>query len=165
MGAVSSVLAGFFFWIPKITGWVYDFFLADLIFFLFFFGVNITFFPMHFLGFAGMPRRIPDYPDMYAHWNHLASFGSAISVIAFILLIALIYDLFLNQNELLRKASWTKKNFVSSPSSFINSSEPYIGCFDEDFNPNEVVVGKEVEVDEFGDIIDKSYGQKQIFFQ
>ena len=58
-----------------------------------------------------------------------------------------------------------KKNFVSSPSSFINSSEPYIGCFDEDFNPNEVVVGKEVEVDEFGEIIDKSYGQKQIFFQ
>jgi len=111
MGAVSSVLAGFFFWIPKITGWVYDFFLADLIFFLFFFGVNITFFPMHFLGFAGMPRRIPDYPDMYAHWNHLASFGSAVSVLAFILLVALIYDLFLNQNQLLRKASWTKKKF------------------------------------------------------
>jgi len=60
---------------------------------------------MHFLCFAVMPRRIPDYPDMYAHLNHLASFGSAVSVLAFILLVALIYDLFLNQNQLLRKAS------------------------------------------------------------
>ncbi len=149
MGAVSSVLAGFFFWIPKITGWVYDFFLADLIFFLFFFGVNITFFPMHFLGFAGMPRRIPDYPDMYAHWNHLASFGSAVSVLAFILLVALIYDLFLNQNQLLRKASWTKKNFVASPNSFFKNSEGYLLNFSEKILKN----------------CENSYGQKQIFFQ
>jgi len=150
MGAVSSVLAGFFFWIPKITGWVYDFFLADLIFFLFFFGVNITFFPMHFLGFAGMPRRIPDYPDMYAHWNHLASFGSSVSVVAVILLVALIYDLFLNQNQLLRKASWTKKNFVTNPSSFVKINQKVVNSFffwasNQDFDP--------------------SFGQKQIFFQ
>ena len=110
MGAVSSVLAGFFFWLPKITGWVYDFFLADLLFFLFFFGVNITFFPMHFLGFAGMPRRIPDYPDVYAHWNHIASFGSSISVISFLLLVVLIYDLITTKNKLLRKSSWMKKS-------------------------------------------------------
>jgi cytochrome c oxidase subunit 1 len=156
MGAVSSVLAGFFFWIPKITGWAYDFFLADLIFFLFFFGVNITFFPMHFLGFAGMPRRIPDYPDMYAHWNHLASFGSAVSVVAFILLVALIYDLFLNQNQLLRKASWTKKNFVASPNSFLNNSKGYLFNFSENFsNIDEKILKK----------FDNSYGQKQIFFQ
>ena len=156
MGAVSSVLAGFFFWIPKITGWAYDFFLADLIFFLFFFGVNITFFPMHFLGFAGMPRRIPDYPDMYAHWNHLASFGSAVSVVAFILLVALIYDLFLNQNQLLRKASWTKKNFVSSPNSFLNKSEGYLFNFSENFSNIDEKILKN---------FDNSYGQKQIFFQ
>ena len=158
MGAVSSVLAGFFFWIPKITGWVYDFFLADLIFFLFFFGVNITFFPMHFLGFAGMPRRIPDYPDMYAHWNHLASFGSAVSVLAFILLVALIYDLFLNQNQLLRKASWTKKNFVASPHTFLNTYEGkgYLFKFSENFSNIDEKILKG---------FDNSYGQKQIFFQ
>ena len=158
MGAVSSVLAGFFFWIPKITGWVYDFFLADLIFFLFFFGVNITFFPMHFLGFAGMPRRIPDYPDMYAHWNHLASFGSAVSVLAFILLVALIYDLFLNQNQLLRKASWTKKNFVASPHTFLNTykGKGYLFKFSENFSNIDEKILKG---------FDNSYGQKQIFFQ
>ena len=110
MGAVSSVLAGFFFWIPKITGCVYNFFLADLIFFLFFIGVNITFFPMHFLGFAGMPRRIPDYPDSYAHWNYIASFGSFISLTSFFLLICLIFDLFSNQNKLVLKSTWNIKN-------------------------------------------------------
>ena len=114
MGAVSSVLAGFFFWIPKITGWVYDFFLADLIFFIFFLGVNITFFPMHFLGFAGMPRRIPDFPDTYFKWNHIASFGSLVSVVSFFLLVCLIYDLFYTQNSLNKKSSWTVNN------SFIN---------------------------------------------
>ena len=122
MGAVSSVLAGFFFWVPKITGWVYDFFLADLIFFLFFFGVNITFFPMHFLGFAGMPRRIPDYPDAYSHWNHIASFGSGVSVLAFLLIVSLIHDLFITQNKLLKKSSWIKRKYTLKPQNFKETS-------------------------------------------
>jgi len=113
---------------------------------------------MHFLGFAGMPRRIPDYPDMYAHWNHLASFGSAVSVLAFILLVALIYDLFLNQNQLLRKASWTKKNFVASPHTFLNTYEGkgYLFKFSENFSNIDEKILKG---------FDNSYGQKQIFFQ
>ena len=106
MGAVSSVFAGFFYWIPKITSYTYDFFLADLMFFVFFFGVNITFFPMHFLGFAGMPRRIPDYPDAFQCWNHMASVGSLISVSAILILIVLINDMFRNKVSLKKKYSW-----------------------------------------------------------
>lgn len=69
-----------------------------------FLGVNITFFPQHFLGLAGMPRRIPDYPDAFAGWNYISSFGSIVSVLGIILFIVLVGDIFTkneegNQNE------------------------------------------------------------------
>jgi cytochrome c oxidase subunit 1 len=66
MGAVFGIFAGFYYWIGKITGRQYPEVLGQIHFWLFFIGVNLTFFPMHFLGLAGMPRRIPDYPDIYA---------------------------------------------------------------------------------------------------
>jgi len=94
MGAVSSVFAGFFYWLPIITGYTYNFFVSDLIYFIFFFGVNITFFPMHFLGFSGMPRRIPDYPDAFLCWNYVSSVGSLISLLSIILFIWLLLDMF-----------------------------------------------------------------------
>jgi cytochrome c oxidase subunit 1 len=71
----------------KITGVSYSEFLAQLHFWIFFVGVNLTFFPMHFLGVAGMPRRIPDYPDAFYVFNKIASWGSyisAFSVISFL---------------------------------------------------------------------------------
>jgi heme/copper-type cytochrome/quinol oxidase subunit 1 len=112
MGAVSSVFAGFFYWIPKITSFTYNFFFADLMFYTFFFGVNITFFPMHFCGFSGMPRRIPDYPDAFSCWNYLASVGSLISVLSIIILIILIYDMLKNKIIIAKKYSWlTEFNF------------------------------------------------------
>ena len=108
MGAVSSVFAGFFYWLPIISYTPYSFFLADLVFFIFFFGVNITFFPMHFLGFSGMPRRIPDYPDAFTGWNHLASIGSIITVISILFFIILLFQLLIDTSRLTfcRKYSW-----------------------------------------------------------
>jgi cytochrome c oxidase subunit 1 len=82
MGAVFSMFGGFYFWFEKMTGLKYCDTLGKIHFWLFFIGVNITFFPMHFLGLAGMPRRISDYPDAYAGWNAVASFGSIISLVS-----------------------------------------------------------------------------------
>nr|QGQ61929.1 cytochrome c oxidase subunit 1 [Riccardia planiflora]QIA60710.1 cytochrome c oxidase subunit 1 [Riccardia latifrons] len=81
MGAVFASFAGFYYWIGKITGLQYPETLGQIHFRITFFGVNLTFFPMHFLGLAGMPRRIPDYPDAYAGWNAFSSFGSYVSVV------------------------------------------------------------------------------------
>jgi heme/copper-type cytochrome/quinol oxidase subunit 1 len=94
MGAVFSIFAGFYFWIGKMTGLCYQETLGKIHFILFFVGVNITFFPMHFLGLAGMPRRIPDYPDAFAGWNAVASFGSGVSLISVILFIFIVIEMF-----------------------------------------------------------------------
>jgi heme/copper-type cytochrome/quinol oxidase subunit 1 len=79
MGAVFGIFAGFYYWFHTMTGIVIPEILGRIHFWLTFVGVNVTFFPMHFLGLAGMPRRIPDYPDCYEGWNKVASFGSYIT--------------------------------------------------------------------------------------
>lgn len=91
MGAVFGIFAGFYYWIGKITGRQYPEILGQIHFWLFFIGVNITFFPMHFLGLAGMPRRIPDFPDAYSGWNAIASYGSYISFFSAILFFYIVY--------------------------------------------------------------------------
>jgi len=91
MGAVFAIFAGFYYWISKIVGYQYPEILGQIHFYLFFLGVNLTFFPMHFLGLAGMPRRIPDYPDAFCDWNFIASIGSYISVFASLLFFYIIY--------------------------------------------------------------------------
>jgi cytochrome c oxidase subunit 1 len=91
MGAVFAIFAGWYFWIEKITGLRYPEILGKIHFCLFFIGVNVTFFPMHFLGLAGMPRRVPDYPDAFAGWNAIASFGSYISAISVVVFFYIIY--------------------------------------------------------------------------
>jgi heme/copper-type cytochrome/quinol oxidase subunit 1 len=91
MGAVFAIFAGWYFWIKNFTGLTYPEVLGQIHFWLFFVGVNLTFFPMHFLGLAGMPRRIPDYPDAYAGWNMVASFGSYVSTISVILFFYIVY--------------------------------------------------------------------------
>ncbi|MBI2737092.1 MAG: cbb3-type cytochrome c oxidase subunit I, partial [Rhodospirillales bacterium] len=79
MGALFGIFAGFYYWIGKMSGRQYPEGLGKLHFWITFIGVNLAFFPMHFLGAAGMPRRIPDYPEAFAGWNLVASIGSYIA--------------------------------------------------------------------------------------
>ena len=75
LGAVTGLFAGFYYWFPKMSGRMHSEFLSHLHFWVFFVGVNTIFFPMHFLGLQGMPRRYPDYTPAYAYWNEIASIG------------------------------------------------------------------------------------------
>jgi cytochrome c oxidase subunit 1 len=76
LGATFGIFAGWYYWFPKITGYMYSEALGKIHFWLAFIGANLIFFPQHFLGMAGMPRRIADYPDAYAGWNFISSIGS-----------------------------------------------------------------------------------------
>lgn len=86
MGAVFGMFIGLYYWFPKMTGKPYNEYYGRVHFWTTFIGVNITFFPMHFLGLSGMPRRIPDFPDAYLLWNKIASFGSLYTVFAIVFL-------------------------------------------------------------------------------
>ncbi|WP_372421983.1 cytochrome c oxidase subunit I [Salinarimonas chemoclinalis] len=78
LGAVFIIFAGVYYWFPKMTGYVYPEWIGKLHFWISFIGANVLFFPMHFLGLAGMPRRYADYPDAFAGWNFVSSMGSYI---------------------------------------------------------------------------------------
>ena len=80
MGAVFGIFAGFYYWFGKMFGVMYNKFLAAAHFWLFFIGVNVVFFPQHFLGLNGMPRRYVDYPEQFAIWNAVSSFGALITL-------------------------------------------------------------------------------------
>lgn len=105
MGAVFALFAGFYYWIGKITGLQYPEVLGQIHFWTFFLGVNITFFPMHFLGLAGMPRRIPDYPEAFSGWNAVASFGSYLSVLSAVFFFYIVYRT-LTGNEVCDSNPW-----------------------------------------------------------
>lgn len=95
MGAVFAIFSGFYFWFEKMWGITYSEFLGKLHFTLFFIGVNVTFFPMHFMGLAGMPRRIADYHEAFAGWNKVASMGAMISVVATVVFFVLLLHAFI----------------------------------------------------------------------
>ena len=94
LGAVFSIFAGFYYWFPKMSGYLYNEAMAKLHFWTTFVGINLTFFPQHFLGFAGMPRRIVDYTDAYFVWNFVSSIGAYISGVGAIVFLYIIYEAF-----------------------------------------------------------------------
>jgi len=112
MGAVFAMFAGWYFWIPKILGLNYNLNLAKVQFWLLFIGVNLTFFPQHFLGLQGMPRRISDYPDAFAGWNLISSIGSLVSVISAWLFLYIIY-LQLVEGKVASRNPWLTPGFYT----------------------------------------------------
>ncbi|WP_142847313.1 cytochrome c oxidase subunit I [Telmatospirillum sp. J64-1] len=91
LGAVYAIFAGFYYWIGKMSGRQYPETLGKIHFWLTFIGVNLAFFPQHFLGLAGMPRRIPDYPDAFAGWNMVSSIGAFIAGFATLVFLVVVW--------------------------------------------------------------------------
>jgi len=111
MGAVFGLFAAWYFWTPKAEGLTYDDGKGRLHFWGLFLGVNLTFFPMHFLGLQGMPRRIGDYPDAFAGWNLVSSAGSLISLVLTGFFISLICNKFEVGLEVPRDG-WVRNEFI-----------------------------------------------------
>jgi cytochrome c oxidase subunit 1 len=89
LGAVFGIFCGFYYWWPKMTGTEFPELWGKIHFWTTFVGVNLTFFPQHFLGLAGMPRRIPDYPDAFTGWNAVSSYGSYIAFASTLMFVAM----------------------------------------------------------------------------
>jgi cytochrome c oxidase subunit 1 len=94
MGAVFAIFAAWYYWYPKMSGYMYSEIIGKTHFWLTFIGVNLIFFPQHFLGLAGMPRRYVDYPDAFAGWNYVSSIGSYISSFAVLVFLFGVYRAF-----------------------------------------------------------------------
>jgi cytochrome c oxidase subunit 1 len=94
LGAVFAIFAGFYYWIGKMSGRQYPETLGKIHFWLTFIGVNIAFFPQHFLGAQGMPRRVPDYPDAFAGWNLVSSVGAYIAFAGTVFFLVVVWRTF-----------------------------------------------------------------------
>ena len=127
LGAVFAIFAGWYFWFPKITGYMYNETLGKLHFWWTFVGVNITFFPMHFLGLAGMPRRYADYPNAFAGWNYVSSIGAFIAGTAVIVFLVVMAEAFIKK----RKAGDNPWGVGATTLEWTVSSPPPFHCFNE----------------------------------
>ncbi|UIK06376.1 cytochrome c oxidase subunit I [Neorhizobium galegae] len=94
LGAVFAIFAAWYYWFPKMFGYMYSQRIGNLHFWVMFIGVNLVFFPQHFLGLAGMPRRYIDYPDAFAGWNYVSSIGSYISFVGVLIFLYGVWETF-----------------------------------------------------------------------
>jgi cytochrome c oxidase subunit 1 len=122
LGAVFAIFAGWYYWFPKITGYMYEEWLGKAHFWVMFVGVNMVFFPQHFLGLAGMPRRIVDYPDAFQGWNLVSSLGSYLSGLGVLIFLVAMVRAFLRK-EVVGNNPWgagatTLEWTLSSPPPF-----------------------------------------------
>ena len=116
LGAVFGIFLGFSLWWTLVSGMVYDKSIMLVVFVLMFFGVNLTFFPLHFAGIQGFPRKYIDYPDVYGLWNILSSFGRMLRVFALFLFVYLLFESFSSSRFFLIE------NFVNSSPEVVLSS-------------------------------------------
>nr|QYC94856.1 cytochrome c oxidase subunit 1 [Amblyseius swirskii] len=125
MGAVFAIFTGVFYWWPKMFMIYFDNLLSKIHFWVMFIGVNVTFFPQHFLGLNGMPRRYMDYPDFYSLWNLVSSLGSVLSIQSLFLFLYILYSSLSKQNKI----------FISGYMSFsldwVVSGSPEMHLFEE----------------------------------
>ncbi len=102
LGAVISIFASFFYWSGKIFGYQANEKWVLIFAFLFNIAINLVFFPMHFLGLAGFPRRIPLYPDGYNGWNYIITLGTILTIISSIIFLFIVSNkLFINKKYVL----------------------------------------------------------------
>ena len=106
LGAVFGIFAGIYYWIGKMSGRQYPEWAGKLHFWLFFIGANLTFFPQHFLGRQGMPRRYIDYPDAFATWNYVSSIGAFIAFASFLFFLGIVAYTLLAGRKLSEPAYW-----------------------------------------------------------
>ena len=108
LGAAFAIFAGVYFWIGKMSGRQYPEWAGKLHFLMFFIGTNLTFFPQHFLGRQGMPRRYIDYPEAFAYWNYLSSWGAFLSFASFVFFIGIVFHTLLAGKKVTQDNYWNE---------------------------------------------------------